>query len=238
MSAVIWHDLECGRYEADLPLWRGLAEERAGPVLDIGAGTGRVTLDLARRGHAVTALEREADLLAELRRRANGLPVVAALADARSFSLSQRFALCVVPMQTVQLLGGSRGRRAFLSRARRHLEPGGVIAAAIVSCLETFELRPGHLSPLPDVGEYDGTVYWSQPTAVRRARHGYVLERRREIVARDGTRAVSHDTVHLEALDAAGLERDGRAAGLHPLGRDRIDAVADYAGSEIVMLGA
>ena len=53
MSGVIWHDLECGGYRADLPLWRELAEHEGSPVLDVGAGTGRVALDLARRGHEV-----------------------------------------------------------------------------------------------------------------------------------------------------------------------------------------
>ena len=57
--AVRWHDLECGGYDVDLPLWRELAAEAGGPVLDVGAGTGRVALDLARRGVAVTALDLE-----------------------------------------------------------------------------------------------------------------------------------------------------------------------------------
>ncbi len=67
---VIWHDLECGGYVADLPLWRELARERGGPILDVGAGTGRVALDLARNGHEVTALDRDPELLDALRRRA------------------------------------------------------------------------------------------------------------------------------------------------------------------------
>ena len=57
---AIWHDLECGAYAEDLPLWRSLASTYGDPVLDVGAGTGRVALDLARRGHRVTALDREA----------------------------------------------------------------------------------------------------------------------------------------------------------------------------------
>ena len=40
----------------------------AGPVLDVGAGAGRVALDLARAGHDVTALDLDAELLAELAR--------------------------------------------------------------------------------------------------------------------------------------------------------------------------
>src|SRR5690606_9884788 len=59
--AVIWHDVECGAYDTDLPLWRTLSKGLDGPVLDVGAGTGRVTLDLARRGREVIALDAEPD---------------------------------------------------------------------------------------------------------------------------------------------------------------------------------
>ena len=54
--SVIWHDLECGTYAEDLPLWRSLAAEHGDPVLDVGAGTGRVALDLARSGYRVFPL--------------------------------------------------------------------------------------------------------------------------------------------------------------------------------------
>ena len=50
---AIWHDVECGAYGADLALWEELATAAGGPVLDLGCGTGRVVLHLARRGHAV-----------------------------------------------------------------------------------------------------------------------------------------------------------------------------------------
>jgi SAM-dependent methyltransferase len=98
---VVWHDVECGGYRADLPLWRGLAAATVGPVLDVGAGTGRVALDLARAGHDVTALDREAELLDELNRRAAGLLVETVVADAADFSLARRFGLVIVPMQTI-----------------------------------------------------------------------------------------------------------------------------------------
>jgi SAM-dependent methyltransferase len=84
-AAVIWHDVECGAYAADLPLWRELAERAGGPVLELGAGTGRVALDLAARGHQVTALDVDAELLAELAARAEraGVAVETVVADAR-----------------------------------------------------------------------------------------------------------------------------------------------------------
>src|SRR6516164_5281512 len=118
---AVWHDLECGAYSEDLALWRALADAAGGPVLDVGAGTGRVTLELARRGVPVVALDVSAPLLAALACRAAELPVETVTADARAFRLDRRFALIVVPMQTLQLFGGRAGRAAFLRRALEHL---------------------------------------------------------------------------------------------------------------------
>src|ERR1700730_14217586 len=84
---VIWHDLECGPYRADLALWLELAERQRGPVLEIGAGTGRVSLHLARNGYEVTALDREPALLDALRERDDRGAVRTVCADARRFSL-------------------------------------------------------------------------------------------------------------------------------------------------------
>src|SRR5829696_1725629 len=135
---ALWHQLECGVYCEDLPLWRTLVAEAGGPVLDVGAGTGRVTLDLAARGVPVVALDIEAALLEALEQRATGLPVETVVADARQLAMGRRFASVIVPMQTLQLLGGVRGRAAFLGRALAHLEPGGVLAAALADAVDCF----------------------------------------------------------------------------------------------------
>jgi SAM-dependent methyltransferase len=245
MSTVIWHDIECGSYAEDLPLWRSLAASYGDPVLDVGAGTGRVTLDLARAGYQVTALDRDPELLAELERRlgdnsriARGLSQTM-VADARDFDLGdRRFPLVIVPMQTIQLLGGPDGRARFLACARRHLTPGGIVAAAIAEVLELYEVVDGFEMPLPDVREYDGVVYSSQPIAVRAEGGGFVLERRRETVAPEGERTVERDLIRLDGLTARGLEREGRAAGFTPAGRTTVAATTDYSGSEVVMLRA
>lgn len=238
MSTVLWHDIECGSYREDLSLWRELAERHGDPVLDVGAGSGRVTVELARAGHRVTALERDPDLLAALAARADGLPVETALADARSFGLAARFALCIVPMQTVQLLGGADGRAAFLRRAREHLLPSGWVAVAIAETLEPFEVADGAPGPVPDVREQDGVVYASHPTAVRADGDGYVLERRREVVDRRGERTETLDRIRLDRVSAAELEHEAAVAGLGSAGRLRIPPTPDYVGSEVVLLRA
>ena len=199
MDAVIWHDLECGSYRQDLDLWLALGQAQGSPILDIGAGTGRVTLPLARAGHEVVALDIDAELLGELGRRAAGLAVRTVVADARDFDLPERgFALCVVPMQTIQLFGGEQERAHFLRSAARHLQPGGALAIAIAQDLQEFEWHDGDGEPLPDMIELEGAVYFSQPTAIRRRGGTYVLERTRETVHPSGHRDRSEDQVALD----------------------------------------
>jgi SAM-dependent methyltransferase len=236
--SVVWHDLECGGYAADLSLWRSLADREGDPILEVGAGTGRVAIDLARRGHRVTALDNDAELVEELRKRARGLEFSAVLADARSFELAQTFALCLVAMQTIQVLGGVQGRAALLKRAQRHLRSGGLLAIAITEKLEPYESREGGPHPLPDICERDGFVYASQPTAIRSENGQIVLERRREMVTPDGVRSTASYSVGLDLLTATQLESEARGAGLVPAGRATIAATRDYAGSEVVMVRA
>jgi SAM-dependent methyltransferase len=235
---VLWHDLECGAYDADLPLWRELAAAAGGSVLEVGAGTGRVALDLAGRGHEVTALERDGELLAELRRRAAALPVHAVQADARRFALEREFALCLVPMQTIQLLGGPAGRAAFLRRARDHLGPGALLAAAIAGSLEGFSPHGGEGLPLPDVREQDGWVYCSQPVGMHVRDGATVIERLRQTVAPDGTRTEAADQVRLDRLDPALLAAEAAPLGYGALAPRRIEPTAEHVASDVALLRA
>lgn len=242
--AAMWHELECGAYRADLPLWLELAdradrEHGDGAVLELGAGTGRVALTLARRGHPVTAVELEPVLVQELRRRARaeGLEVQAVAADARELSLARTdFALAIVAMQTIQLFGGARGRARFFEGARAHLRPGAMLACAIVSELEPFCCPAGENRAAAERMWVEGRLLLSTPTAVRVGARTITIERERLVLARDGTpeRPERH-VVRLARLDASGLEAEGAAAGLQPLPRLAVPETTEHAGSEVVV---
>jgi SAM-dependent methyltransferase len=239
MSAAVWHDVECGGYAADLPLWAELAERAGGPVLDVGAGTGRVGLRLAAAGHDVTALDRDAELLAVLRERAaaSGLHVRTVVADAAGFDAGERaFALVAVPMQTIQLLPGAAARAGFFASARRAVAPGGLVALAIAEELESFE--EDAVMPFPDVAERDGWRYVSQPTAVRERPEGTRIERLRHTIAPGGARTSAEDVTVLARVTADGLLAEGATAGLRPEPTRHIEATDDHVGSEVVILRA
>jgi SAM-dependent methyltransferase len=233
-AAVVWHDVECGSYAEDLALWRSLAAEVDGPVLDVGAGTGRVALDLAAQGVDVTALDSDPSLLAALAERAAAaslsIPTIAA--DARTFTASRTFALIAVPMQTIQLLGGPDGRTAFLRTARAHLADGGRIAVALADALDSFEAEIDGL-PEPDVATVDGITYTSLPLAVVDEGEHAAIHRLRQ---RSDGAPEEHDVIRLARVSPGELAEEAEPLGLIAEEARRIPATDVYVGSTVVIL--
>jgi SAM-dependent methyltransferase len=233
---AVWHDLECAGYREDLSLWRTLAERADGRVLDIGAGTGRVSLELASGGAHVVALDAAAPLLAALASRAGGLPVETVIADARDFALDSRFALVLAPMQTLQLLEGPAGRAAFLRCARKHLAPGGVLAAAVADALDCFDAERD-MPPPPDEREILGVRYASQLLAVVDEGYRAAIHRRREIIGPQRSE-VRDVIVRLDRVSADEVADEGRRVGFRNEPHVFIPQTDAYLGSTVVVLRA
>ncbi|MGC1851803.1 MAG: class I SAM-dependent methyltransferase [Solirubrobacterales bacterium] len=233
-ASVVWHDAECGSYTADLPLWEELAKGADGAILDLGCGTGRVAIHLARRGHGVTGLDVDPLLVATFIERARELPARAVVGDARDFSLGAEFGLVMAPMQLLQLFSDPQERRCCLDCVAVHLVGGGLAAFAIVESMPAAVDGP---PLLPDTREVEGWVYSSLPVDAL-VDDGMIRVRRlRQTVSPTGELEEELHEVGLRELEAAVLESEARQAGLRPAGRRAIPPTAEHVGSTVVLLG-
>jgi SAM-dependent methyltransferase len=167
----LWLEVECGSYTTDLPYWLDAAARCGGPVVDIGAGVGRVSIPLAQAGHDVIAVDHNADAIATLRARRQelGLSFDIAQQDVRELWLPRPVPLIVVPCSTYQMLGPVPERGRFLERAALWMERTGTLIVALHPDAPPWNgiHDPKHL-PAPDVLERDGHRYVSQSVALRR----------------------------------------------------------------------
>ena len=241
MTEAVWHDMECGCYDADLALWDELCGTAPADVLDLGCGTGRVTIRLARRGHRVTGIDLDPSFLEEVERRAHAwkVDVATVAADARAFALDQHYDVVLAPMQLVQLFAGSAERLDMLNAVAAHLRPGGLFAAALMD-LGDEVVGPEYIPPGPDMRDVDGWVYSSQPVGLRALDDGTAIsiDRVRTIVAPDGELTTSENQIRLELLSPEEFEEEAAAAGLILGGRRLIAPTDDHVGSVVVVATA
>ncbi len=135
-----WEELAAagGNIHGEADLVEGLGPRS---VLDAGCGTGRVAIELARRGMDVVGVDVDAGMLAEARAKAPGLEWV--LADLATLDLDRRFDLVVMAGNVMIFLAPGTEARV-LARLAAHVEPGGRLVAG-------FSLEPGRL----DLVAYD-----------------------------------------------------------------------------------
>jgi precorrin-6B methylase 2 len=241
-ATAVWQEVEFGGYGADLPLWVELAEAAGGPVLELGAGAGRVSLHLAGHGYEVVAVEREPELAAELERTADqrgvSLSVIAGdLAAPSGLRLPARPSLAIGPLHVIQILDEA-ARPPLLARLHELMAPGGTLALTVVD--ESTLLSAGAASTqiLPEMRELEGWVYSSEPLWVQVGDRVLTIRRLRECVSPEGAmdRTVNDESLH--RVDPGALEREAKDAGFRPAGRRQISSGENEADSIAVLLEA
>jgi SAM-dependent methyltransferase len=238
-EAAIWQEVEFGSYTADLPLWEKLAAAADGPALELGAGAGRVALQLAERGHEVIALDSDAGLVAELQRAAEerGLPLTAVTGNlaAADLDLPSKPGIVIGPLHVIQVLDAAR-RPALLGRLAELTAPGATVALTLVDESTLLSAGTAATQILPDMRELDGWVYSSEPLWVQVGDQALTIRRLRERVSPEGRleRHVQDEILHRLAPER--LEQEAEAAGLRRAGRRRIRSGPDEADSAVVLL--
>jgi SAM-dependent methyltransferase len=133
------YDLEYA-HDYDLPFWLSLAEREAGPVIEWGAGTGRLAVPLDTAGHDVTAVELSTEMVGRGKEKSQSVDWI--VGDMRDVKLERRYGLAVCAFNSFLCLQSIDDALAFLCNAHEHLLPGGLLGIEI-SAFSPEELAGG-----------------------------------------------------------------------------------------------
>lgn len=123
----------------DIRFWQRQATASGGPVLELGSGTGRVLVPLARSGVRVVGLDRSAPMLSHARRRirrSRGTDSARLVrGDMRSlpFASEPGFRLVIAPYGVLQSLVRNQDLRRTLLSVHHVLRPGGLFVMELVT---------------------------------------------------------------------------------------------------------
>ena len=178
-------------------MWAILAQTAAGPILEVGCGTGRLLLPLAQAGHTLTGLDLSPIALATAQAKlvAAGLAeqVTLVQADMRDFDLPQKnFSLAFMPLNTFMHCQSVAEQLATLQAIHRHLQPDGQLI------IDLFYPDPVMLA------EVDGRLYFEAESTAESTGHTVQWYWRHDI---DLAEQVRHLTYILDEIDRAGHVR-------------------------------
>ena len=156
----------------DIAFWQVMAPRVSdGPLLELGCGTGRVLLPLARAGHEVTGLDLATHMLARFRSKLQEEPaevrdrVTVREADMTSFHLDRRFAQILCSCGTFHHLSTLEQQLACLERCKQHLLPQGTLVLDLFNPAPAPGAESGD-EPV-DTGGIQDVVDWTDGRRVR-----------------------------------------------------------------------
>jgi SAM-dependent methyltransferase len=185
----------------DLSFYLDLAKEHGGPVLEIGCGTGRVLLPIARAGIEIHGLDASASMLRVLKERVASEPpavrkkVRMHAGDMRHFRLARKFPLVLMPFRPLQHMHTVSDQTAALRTAAHHLSTRGILAFDV--------FYPDYQKIFTGIGDEIQELVWTLPDA-----SGKIIRRsfRKESV--DKIRQTIHFTFLYRTYDGETLVRE------------------------------
>ena len=143
-----------------------------GRALELGIGTGRIALPLARRGVEVHGIDLSRAMVARLRGKPGGKAIPVAIGDFATTTVDGTFSLAYLVFNTIMNLTSQDAQVACFRNAARHLEPGGCF---VIECRvpELRRLPPGQ-DVLPWHVSEERWVSYSYDPATQAMRGHYV----------------------------------------------------------------
>ncbi len=183
---------------ADIAFYASQALAASGPVLELGCGTGRVSLPLVRAGCRVVGLDVSPRMLEALRRKADAVldpqertRLQVHCADMSGFELGAVFSLVICPFSAFNYLVEESAQRSALACISRHLKPGGRFV------MDTFLPDPDVLLRSDDCvyldyrrTRADGTVLQREKQILKNpSKQVNIVERTYTVMAANGSRS-------------------------------------------------
>jgi len=165
-----YYDLIHAEQTADIELIMSLASGKHRTVLELGCGTGRIALPLARAGCTVVGLDRSQVMLSLAREKLNREPgdlsssILWVEGDLSSFQLGQKFDLVTLSQNTLHELTRD-GVRAVFRQIREHLKEDGMIFIDLSNPYLYFSYR-------------EGDNIWVEDQSFQDPESGYLLHQR------------------------------------------------------------
>jgi SAM-dependent methyltransferase len=157
--AARFFDADYAGYADDLPLIEAYAQRTGGPLLELGCGTGRLLVPLARAGYDVTGVDLSPEMLRLARAKldAAGLAqrVTLVQGDYAEAPLAGPYRLAFVMMNTFLHLTTGAAQLRALRHWREHLAPGGLLL------IDVFNPDVAQLAGLDGRLEWDNS--WTDP---------------------------------------------------------------------------
>lgn len=126
------YDLENDEFEPSGSFILEIAKRTGDPVLEVGCGTGRLTIPLAQHGMSVTGLDIVVGMIERANEKAQDLPIEWIEADARSYQLNRTFRLIFESGSVFQHMLTRPDQEAFLARVREHLHDDGLFVVSAI----------------------------------------------------------------------------------------------------------
>lgn len=128
-----FYDIYVGDWLDDLPFYLEYAKRATGPILEVGTGSGRLTIPLARAGVEVTALDSSSSMLAKLEARLKSESkhvqdrISIVCTNAQMMELPKQYELIIVPFYTFNYFLTAEEQTAVLRRLLSHLSQTGQV---------------------------------------------------------------------------------------------------------------
>ena len=126
---VLLYDVAVPDWPGEIDFYRAMAKEvkeQGGSVLEVGCGTGRVTLQLAQEGVSIVGMDLSPAMLKIAHQKSESLQNVRWVeGDMMSFDLGEYFDLIIIPGHSFQFMLAPEDQLACLHCIRHHLAPSG-----------------------------------------------------------------------------------------------------------------